>query len=126
MLRQRVFRRRLVVPFITVIHDQTEFEVMLPGIQENDVIIILSYSGETPALIPQIKQLTARGIDFISITNLKNNKLAQMSPHNIYATSSTTITRDGTEVNSFIPFHIAIDLLFRKYVEFIEKEERSN
>ncbi|MBB5175040.1 MurR/RpiR family transcriptional regulator [Texcoconibacillus texcoconensis] len=108
--------------FITVIHDQTEFENIYPGIKETDVLIILSLSGDTPTLVPQVKKLIARGIDFISITNLKNNKLAQMSPYNIYATTTPTTAKDNTEIVSFIPFYIALETLFRRYVEYIENQ----
>jgi len=113
--------------FVTIIHDKVEFESISPGIRENDVVIILSLSGDTPALIPQVKQLTARGIDFISITNLKNNRLAQMSPYNIYATTTANNSKNGTEIVSFIPFHITIEYMFRKYVEYTDNlEDKKN
>ncbi|SER81642.1 MurR/RpiR family transcriptional regulator [Salipaludibacillus aurantiacus] len=120
MEAQRLFA--LMSTFITVIHDETEFETMLKAMQEDDVVIILSLSGSTPALMPIVKQLNARGIDFISITNLKNNKLAQMSPYSIYAATSETFAGDGTEVVSFIPFYIAVETMFRKYADYVEKQ----
>lgn len=115
---QRLFA--IIHRFITIIHDKVEFDTVLPAIQENDVVIILSLSGDTPSLIPQVKQLVAKGITFISITNLKNNKLAQLSPHNIYATSTETATENGMELVSFVPFHLTIEMMFRKYVEYLE------
>lgn len=118
---QRLFA--IINRFITIIHDKVEFESIYPGIKENDVVIILSLSGDTPAIIPQAKQLTARGIDFISITNLKNNRLAQMSPYNIYATTTAKNSTNGTEIVSFIPFHITIEYMFREYVEYTDNLE---
>ncbi|TFJ91410.1 MurR/RpiR family transcriptional regulator [Lentibacillus salicampi] len=106
--------------FITIIHDKVEFESISSNINENDVVIILSLSGDTQSLIPQVKQLSAKGLDFISITNLKNSRLAQMSPYNIYATTTANNSKSGTEIVSFIPFHITIEYMFRKYVEYID------
>ncbi|WP_010531769.1 MurR/RpiR family transcriptional regulator [Lentibacillus jeotgali] len=121
---QRLFA--IIKRFITIIHDKVEFESISPSINENDVVIILSLSGDTPVLIPQVKQLTARGINFISITNLKNNRLAQMSPYNIYATTTANNSKNGTEIVSFIPFHITIEYMFRKYVEYVDSVEDKN
>lgn len=117
---QRLFA--IIHRFITIIHDKVEFDMILPGIQDDDAVIIMSLSGDTPSLIPQVKQLVAKGITFVSITNLKNNKLAQLSPHNIYATSTETTTRNGMELVSFVPFHLTIDMMFRKYVEYLDRE----
>lgn len=114
---QRMFT--VVRRFVTIIHDQIEFESIFPEISDNDIVIILSLSGDTPTLIPHVKQLNAKGITFISITNLKNNKLAQVSPYNIYATITNELTADGNELSSFIPFHITFEMIVRNYIRYI-------
>lgn len=116
---QRMFA--VVHTFVTVIHDSVQFETVFPAISEKDVVIIISLSGDTPALLPQAKQLKARGIPFISITNLKNNQLAQIAPYTIYAASTPTTTSKGVQIVSFVPFYIAIETLFRHYTEKIDK-----
>lgn len=63
--------------YLTVIKDQIDFDLMFPDFSTADLIIIISLSGETPSLIPQAQSLSAKGIPFISLTNLKNNLLAQ-------------------------------------------------
>ncbi|SES06546.1 MurR/RpiR family transcriptional regulator [Salisediminibacterium halotolerans] len=117
---QRLFA--IVHTFVTVIHDSVEFETIFPAIDAEDVVIILSLSGDTPALLPQAKQLNARGIPFISITNLKNNHLAQMSPYALYAASTPAQSKQGAEIVSFVPFYIAVETLFRHYTEKIEQD----
>ncbi|AUJ24529.1 MULTISPECIES: MurR/RpiR family transcriptional regulator [Virgibacillus] len=121
---QRMFS--IIETFIILIHDQVEFEAMYRGMQDTDVVLIISLSGDTPTLIPNIKQLNAKGIDVITITNLKNNKLAQMSPNNIYATTTPGATKEGTEITSFVPFYIAIETMYRKYIEYKGKQEEIN
>lgn len=116
---QRMFA--VVGRFVTIVHDQIEFESIFSVITENDIVIILSLSGDTPALIPQVKQLSAKGITFISITNLKDNKIAQIAPYNIYATITNELTVDGNELASFIPFHITFETIVRNYIEYIGK-----
>ncbi|MGX4667646.1 MurR/RpiR family transcriptional regulator [Cerasibacillus sp. JNUCC 74] len=117
---QRLFS--MVQIFMIIIHDQVEFDTMLPMMKSNDLVIIISLSGDTPSMLPNIKQLNAKGIDVITITNLKNNKLAQMSPQNIYATTTPEMTKKGVEIVSFVPFYIVIEKMYRKFIEYCEKQ----
>ncbi|WP_079708961.1 MurR/RpiR family transcriptional regulator [Paraliobacillus ryukyuensis] len=120
---QRLFA--IIHHYLIVIHDKAEFDTIASDIREDDLVIILSLSGDTPSLIPQVQQLVVKDVPFISITNLKNNKLAQMTPYNLYATSTATKTNNQTELISFIPFYIALELLYRKYVEFLESSKQT-
>lgn len=88
----------------------------------DDVFIIISLSGETPELIPQVRTLSAKGVPFISITNLKNNVLAQTTPYNLYATSKPVTLSDKTEIVAFAPFFLVGEALFRAYVDYKELE----
>ncbi|SDZ10009.1 RpiR family transcriptional regulator, glv operon transcriptional regulator [Evansella caseinilytica] len=106
---------------LVVIHDQTEFETVQQSMSPKDVIIIISLSGDTPALIPQVEWLTAKGVPIISVTNLKNNKIAQMATHHLYATSSFTSVTSYRDIISFVPFAIVLEYMFRHYLEYEEK-----
>lgn len=120
---QRLFA--LQQTFVTIIYDEVEFEAMLKAMAPDDVVIIISLSGDTPSLIPQVQQLTARGITFLSITNLKNNTLAQMSPFSIYAATSLSYSKSGEEIVSFIPFTIAVEALFRRFILYREAKKQT-
>ncbi|MEC1262723.1 MurR/RpiR family transcriptional regulator [Bacillus swezeyi] len=109
--------------YLTVIRDQIEFELMLPDLSTDDLIIIISLSGETPSLIPQAQTLSARGIPFISLTNLKNNLLAQLTPYNLYATSQAVTVYPKTELIAFAPFFLVGEALFRSYVDYAEEKK---
>lgn len=99
--------QRMFIPrhrYLILIEDTNEFNLMRGDFKVNDLFIIISLSGETPELIPQARMLSAKGIPFISITNLKNNVLAQLTPHNLYATSKPVTLSDKTEIVAFAPF----------------------
>lgn len=121
---QRLFA--LQQTFVTIIYDEVEFQAMLKAMVPEDIVIIISLSGDTPSLFPNVQQLTARDIKFISITNLQNNKLAQMSPFSIYAATSTSYSKSGEEIISFIPFTIALEALFRKFILYKEEQGELN
>ncbi|MFX3625074.1 MAG: MurR/RpiR family transcriptional regulator [Ectobacillus sp.] len=107
-----------VKQYLHVIQAQREFEMLLPGLTDKDIVIIISFSGDTPAIFPAVQSLVAKGISFISITNLKNNRLARMTPYNLYANSSETELHDGLKLNTFASFFIIGEMLFRKYVDY--------
>ncbi|MCR6098723.1 MurR/RpiR family transcriptional regulator [Salipaludibacillus agaradhaerens] len=108
---------------LVVIHDQTEFEIIQQSMTPEDVIIIISLSGDTPALIPQAEWLAAKGVPIISVTNLKNNKIAQMATHHLYATSTFTSVTAYRDIISFVPFAIVLEHMFRHYLTYEEKRD---
>lgn len=104
-----------------VIRSQRELEILLPSISVEDVIIFISLSGDTPVIFPTVQTLVSKGIPFISITNLKNNRLARMTPYNLYASCSETGINEGVMINSCTPFFIIGEILFQHYVDYRKK-----
>lgn len=120
--------QRMFIPrhrYLMVIKDQIEFEMMMSDFTDQDLIIIISLSGETPSLIPQAQTLSAKGIPFISLTNLKNNLLAQLTPYNLYATSQPVTISSHTELTAFAPFFLVGEALFRSYIDYTEEKNRT-
>ncbi|NPC91887.1 MurR/RpiR family transcriptional regulator [Bacillus sp. WMMC1349] len=109
--------------YLTVIKDKIEFDLMVPDFKNSDLIIIISLSGETPSLIPQAQTLSAKGIPFISVTNLKNNFLAQLTPYNLYATSRAVTVYQGVELTAFAPFFLVGEALFRSYIDYVDQKK---
>ncbi|KUP30757.1 MurR/RpiR family transcriptional regulator [Bacillus halotolerans] len=118
--------QRMFIPlnkYLILIEGSNEFDQMQNDFKVNDLFIIISLSGETPELIPQARMLSAKGVPFISITNLKNNVLAQLTPHNLYATSKPVTLSDKKEIVAFAPFFLVGEALFRAYVDYKEAEK---
>lgn len=109
--------------YITIIHDETKFEVIHSDLNTKDLMIIISLSGDTPTLIPKVQKLVTKGIPFLSITNMKNNTLAQMTPHNLYATTTSVPTSSGIEYTSLASFFIVGEVLASQYLEFKENKK---
>ncbi|PLR75417.1 MurR/RpiR family transcriptional regulator [Bacillus sp. V3-13] len=119
--------QRMFLPlkkYLHVIQAQTELEMVLSDLTLDDVMIIISFSGDTPSIFPAVQSLVAKGVPFISITNLKNNRLARMTPHNLYANSSRSELRDGTKIDTFASFFIIGEALLSKYIEFENNQNK--
>ncbi|MEY9869433.1 RpiR family glv operon transcriptional regulator [Peribacillus sp. B2I2] len=101
-----------------VIRALVEFEILLQGLTSKDLIIMISFSGDTPVIFPIVQSLLTKGVPFISITNLKNNRLATMTPYNLYASSSEIPMNDGLSSVSSSSFFFIGETLFRQYVDY--------
>lgn len=107
--------------FINIINDEKDFITLLPNLTKTDVVIIISLSGQTPSLQPIAKQLVAKNIPFISVTNMRNNDLAQLTKLNVYAATRSFQGKTESEITTFSTFFIACEAIYRHYLEFLDK-----
>ncbi|MQS75507.1 MurR/RpiR family transcriptional regulator [Companilactobacillus halodurans] len=101
----------------------TELEWVLNDITENDILFVISFSGENTDLNKSLKKLKLKNVPYISITPLSKNTLASRATYNMYY--STTIlnisTAPNTEYNYFSPLELVADALFRSYIDTYPK-----
>lgn len=98
-----------------------EQQLMLELMQEGDLVIIVSLSGESNHVVEFAKKLKLRGITTISMTKLKNNTLAQLSDENLYINTSTVGTSYIANYETTTLFFMTVELLLIKYLSYQEK-----
>lgn len=102
--------------YMYILHDNEQIESILENLNSEDVIIIISLSGNSQILVPIMKQLKAKKITVISMTSLKSNYLSSMTPYNLYASISSIATPIHKSLSTFIPFYIISEVLCRQYL----------
>lgn len=100
---------------------QGERELMLDILQEGDLVIIVSLSGESNHVVEFAKSLRMKGVKIISMTKLKNNTLAQMSDESLYINTSTVGTSYIQNYETTTLFFMTVELLLIKYLIYQEK-----
>lgn len=98
---------------------KTEFDLNMPIITKDDLVIIISLSGKINDLVENVNTLNMRGVPILSITSFTNNNLASLAPYNLYYQITPLTTNHKPELGSFITLSLVCDSLFRKYVEFM-------
>lgn len=98
---------------------KTEFDLNMPIITKDDLVIIISLSGDIKDLEENVKTLNMRGVPILSITSFTNNNLASLAPYNLYYQVTPLTINHKPELGSFITLSLICDSLFRKYVEFM-------
>ncbi|WP_227874519.1 MULTISPECIES: MurR/RpiR family transcriptional regulator [Tetragenococcus] len=112
---------RSIIPlqrFPVHLQSQKELSIVLNGsITENDLIIILSLSGENKPQENILNQMKIKNIPILSITNMSRNRLASKATYNLYY-QSTEIGESTDETFSMMPLFQIMDLFYRAYVDY--------
>ncbi|MDN6640577.1 MAG: MurR/RpiR family transcriptional regulator [Tetragenococcus sp.] len=112
---------RSVIPlqrFPIHLQSQKELRIVLDGsITENDLMIILSLSGENKPQEDILNRMKLANIPILSITNMSRNRLASKATYNLYY-QSTEIGEDTHEIFSMMPLFQIMDLFYRAYVDY--------
>lgn len=95
----------------------TEFLWLLDQMNEGDLVIIFSFSGENSTLKRTIPMLKTKNISILSITPLSGNYLSSNSTYRLYykGTQLEIANRKDTEYNFFTSLNVLIEFLFRYY-----------
>jgi DNA-binding MurR/RpiR family transcriptional regulator len=102
-------------------HDDSRFMRLSSRIlnKDEDLVIILSRSGETPELFEVLVEANLREIDVVLITETRGSTFERMSKYIIY----TGCTQDSdADIDTRLNFHIAMDMLIKKFIEKYKKK----
>ncbi len=103
--------------YIINIGNAGEIGYFLNHIEKNDLVFIISLSGENKDTIDFARKLRLRDVNVLSITKLSDNTLASICNENIYIHSPNFyIATDGRpDFNSSVGFFVAIEALYLNY-----------
>lgn len=102
-------------------HDDSRFMRLSSRIlkKEDDLVIILSRSGETPELLEVLVEANLREIDVVLITETRGSTFERMCKYKIY----TGCTQDSdADIDTRLNFHIAMDMLIKRFIEKYKKK----
>ena len=100
---------------------------MLENLTRRDLVVMLSLSGESRTIVELAHAVKVRNVPLVSITQLRDNTLAQISDIQLYI---TTISIQQQKLQRpYLPttsFFILIELLYLKYLEYLRKKEKEH
>lgn len=96
------------------------------NIQKEDMIFLISLSGEEEHMIELAKKLKIKGTFMVSITRMSNNTLASYCSENLYIESVHMDIGNYGDYESSTPYFILIELLYIAYQSYLsENAEQS-
>lgn len=90
-------------------------------VTKKDLVIIISLSGESQAVLELGEELRLKQVPALSITRMANNRLASLCEENLYINSIRLPDEYGIEYEISTPYFILIELLFLKYQVYLEE-----
>ena len=103
--------------YLNLIDGEAELQNLLADLQPQDMLLLISFSGENAFLQDMVQKLAIRGVPYISMTSLSENFLAQHAKLALYIPITPVKTLQG-EYYSTVLFFVAVDILMRRYIEY--------
>lgn len=103
------------------VHGHDMIPALTRMVTEKDLVVIISLSGESEAVISLAEKLRLKQVPALSITGMSNNRLASLCGENLYIHSIRLPDEYGIGYEISTPYFILIELLFLKYQIYLEQ-----
>lgn len=101
----------------------SEFRRILERLTEDDVVIVLSLSGENRHLERILDALSVRSATLLSITSLQSNVLSGRADYRLYASSSRSPLPQDWWLQTVSTFFILIESFAFGYVNYVRQKK---
>lgn len=110
--------------FFFTIAASDESDTLADMIEEEDLVFIISLSGESNHVCEFAKKLKMKNVSLISITREKDNTLAHLCDDNLYiSTMYAQLGNQHTPFEASTSFFILIEMLYLRHLEYQEGEK---
>lgn len=107
--------------FTHVIPASNEFRGSTGVMSPEDLVIIVSLSGETESALDTVKTLAARQIPMLSVTARGINTISTAATYSLhYEATPTALPGQRTPYHSFIGLSVLLDYTVRQYIQHLE------
>lgn len=107
--------------FTHVIPASNEFRGSTGVMSPEDLVIIVSLSGETESALDTVKTLAARQIPMLSVTARGINTISTAATYSLhYEATPTALPGQRTPYHSFIGLSVLLDYTVRQYIQYLE------
>lgn len=104
-----------------------EFTSILRNLNKDDLVVIVSLSGETPLAVEFAELLRLREVPLISITRLHDNTLASLSTVNLYVSPAIFHLYEDTDrpqFKSMMPYFLLVEIWYVKYKLYLQHMDK--
>lgn len=96
-------------------HNETDNYASI--MEQGDVVVIISYSGEGQKVLQFAKQLRTKGVILIAITVSMDNTLAHLAHYSLYVKGARMPNPEGAPYEGLVNYFILMDGLVAAYIE---------
>ena len=113
--------------FCHVIPARNEFESTMSAMNQDDVVILVSFSGQTENMREHVKMLALRKIPMIAITAIGVNFMSSYAEYSLHdQTTPTQLSTQRKPYHSFVALSVLLDYIVRRYIDHVETQQRGD
>ncbi len=112
--------------FFVTLAGANELTMAMEDLGKEDLMILISLSGENPLAIEAARKLKGKGTYIISITELSNNTVARLSDKSLYITTSRLMKIGSVTFETGSSYFNVAELLCVKYLMYLEQLENGD
>ena len=106
----------------TTLYEDTHMQIVSSNnATEEDIAIIISYSGQTREILDMAKTVKSNGCKIVSITQYSNNKLMSIADFNLFVPTIEEAPRVGAGTSRLCQLSV-VDYLYHFYLEIEDKK----
>lgn len=116
--------KRIFLPLHKVMYDMHGHDMadaFMQMVKADDLVILISLSGESKEVIQIAQTLRLRQIPTVSITRMKMNELTQLCEENLYIHSLQVPSEYGVNYEITTPYFILIEMLYLNYQAYLNR-----
>lgn len=109
--------------FFVTLYGKTELFMAIEDLNEEDMVIMISLSGENEMAVQAAKMLKARGVYTVSVTRLSDNTLSRLCDKNLYIPNDVLMSKAGVTFETISPYFNVAEILCIRYLLYIKEQE---
>ncbi len=113
--------KRIFLPVREIIH--LHGQDLVSGLERtaaaDDLVIIISMSGESESVVSLARALRVSHVPAVSVTRLRSNTLASLCEENLYIHSFRLSGQGRSEYETTAPYFILIEFLYLSYCNYL-------
>lgn len=115
--------KRIFLPVKEIIHlhGQDLIQGLVKTAGPEDLVVIISMSGESEAVVMLAKALRVSHVPMVSITRLRSNTLASLCEENLYIHSFHLPGRGRSEYETTASYFILMEFLYLSYRDYLSR-----
>ena len=104
------------------IESKNETKAFVDIIERDDMIVMISFSGENEQIVDFAKKLKTKGTPIMSITATHNNTLSHLADVALYVDVPSILNPLGPRYEGLVNYFILIDFILVKYIDYQERK----
>ncbi|MEQ9809703.1 MurR/RpiR family transcriptional regulator [Streptococcus jiangjianxini] len=102
---------------VVVFFDRGEFDYLKPLFKPDDLLLLLSYKGESSEAIAMLKDSRSSILKTMVMTQTSNNSMAKLADYQLYVPTESIVTPTTRTYELSTTFYFIIDQLFYDYCQ---------